>query len=884
MSSDPFEIGAGPAFERLERLSQRAKDLPNEARQLVDELLEAFAISVEELQVAAEELNQQNAELIATREEIEAQRSRYLNLFEFAPDGYLVTDPKGVIQEVNRAGVVLLGIPKEQLIDKPMALYVTPDERDRFHLYLDRLSKAHGNPVSEAEWEMNFRRRRGTVFPAALTVAPEHNLLGEPTGLRWSLRDISESKRAAERERLLTEIHEQYTIAQEANRLLQALIETMPVGAVIADADGKILFTNTTGREILVTPVKEILNSAQRSYTPFHPDGIPFPLEDMPLTIAMKEKKPVKDVEILIRRVDKSERFILASAAPILDEDGKVISGIAVFQDITEHKKSRSALRQYAERLQVLRQADQVILAAGSLSELVESVLPFTCELAPCQFASVLAFDREAGEVSILGTLANGDIHLGKSVHRMPLDDRWALEELAHGEMIVSENLLTFNGQQTAAEALGAMGVRYIASIPLIAQNELLGVLNLGCEQPIRLEDAQGEVIRQMTGELAIGIRQIQLREALQRHASQLEHKVMERTSALRHSEERFRIILETAVFGIALLDTQGRIIESNMALQTMTGSSEQELKGTTLGSYSCPDAADADVEMMQALGSLESGHYQTEKCYTRKDGEMRWSALTISRVKQTKGDRSWLAVAIMEDITEKKKMQESLARTERLALAGRLGASLAHEINNPLQAVIGCLGLAEEMLEDEREVSRYLEIAMEELGRTADIVTQLRDLGREYGMEARKLVSLNELVEKVLLLTRKRCQNQSVQVEWVPAKTLPLVSLVPERIQQVLLNIVLNAIEAMDAGGLLRISTQLTSQPEGITISVADSGAGIEPGRLPLVFEPFHSTRPEGMGLGLFISKKIVEEHGGRIEATSKPGKGTNFTVWLPA
>ena len=224
MSNNLLELGAGPAFDRLERLSQRAKDLPEEARQLVDELLEAFAISVEELQVAAEELNQQNAELIATREEIEAQRSRYLNLFEFAPDGYLVTDPNGIIREVNQATVIMLGIPKAYLIDKPMVLYVAPDERDRFHLYLDRLNEVHRDQSSKVEWEMNFKRRGGSVFPTALTVGPVRDIQGALTGLCWSLRNISESKRAAERERLLAEIHEQYKVAQEANQLLQALI------------------------------------------------------------------------------------------------------------------------------------------------------------------------------------------------------------------------------------------------------------------------------------------------------------------------------------------------------------------------------------------------------------------------------------------------------------------------------------------------------------------------------------------------------------------------------------------------------------------------------------------------------------------------------------
>jgi signal transduction histidine kinase len=237
----------------------------------------------------------------------------------------------------------------------------------------------------------------------------------------------------------------------------------------------------------------------------------------------------------------------------------------------------------------------------------------------------------------------------------------------------------------------------------------------------------------------------------------------------------------------------------------------------------------------------------------------------------------------MVEDITEKRTSQEALLRAERLAIAGRLGASLAHEINNPLQSVIGCLGLAEEILEDGAEVRRYLEIAMEELERAAGIVTQLRDLSRETKTKKKEPTDLNAFVEKTLMLTRKRCQNRGVEVEWQPAASLPAVPMVPDRMQQVCLNLVLNAVDAMPRGGQLRVSTAATGQPPGVHIRFADTGVGIAPDTLSRIFEPFHSTRNEGLGLGLYISKKVVDEHDGRIEVDSHVGEGTTFTIWLP-
>jgi PAS domain S-box-containing protein len=374
------------------------------------------------------------------------------------------------------------------------------------------------------------------------------------------------------------------------------------------------------------------------------------------------------------------------------------------------------------------------------------------------------------------------------------------------------------------------------------------------------------------------------LEDQREHYTDQLEEMMTRRTKALRASEARFRSIFEDSVLGIALLDTEGQILASNPALEALLGHREEELEGSTLCDYGSPDAAETDRDLYRALVAGDLGYYQVDKPYFRKDGQKRWCELTVSRVERTRDGKPWLAIAMLEDITEKRLNQQALFRAERLAIAGRLGASLAHEINNPLQSVIGCLGLAEEMLDDEAEVRHYLEIAMEELERAAGIVTQLRDLGRESQAERAEPADLGALVEKTLLLTQKRCQNNGVEVVWNPLADPPTIPLVLDRMQQVLLNLVLNAIDAMPQGGRLCVDTARTTQPEGLRVTVADTGVGIEADMLPLIFEPFHSSRPEGLGLGLYISKKIVEDHGGHIDVDSQVGKGTTFTVWLPA
>jgi signal transduction histidine kinase len=149
---------------------------------------------------------------------------------------------------------------------------------------------------------------------------------------------------------------------------------------------------------------------------------------------------------------------------------------------------------------------------------------------------------------------------------------------------------------------------------------------------------------------------------------------------------------------------------------------------------------------------------------------------------------------------------------------------------------------------------------------------------------EKRSPTDLNALLEQVLLLCKKKCEECKIRVNWKRADDLPSIHLVSDRMKQVFLNLILNALDAMPEGGGLEVSISPTAEPSGVSISFVDSGSGIAPDVLPHVFDPFYSTKAQGLGLGLYITHTIVHAHGGRIDVSSRPGEGTTFSVWLPA
>jgi two-component system NtrC family sensor kinase len=229
-------------------------------------------------------------------------------------------------------------------------------------------------------------------------------------------------------------------------------------------------------------------------------------------------------------------------------------------------------------------------------------------------------------------------------------------------------------------------------------------------------------------------------------------------------------------------------------------------------------------------------------------------------------------------------RVDAQLLQSAKLVATGKLAASIAHEINNPLQSVQSCIYLVADAVGPEGPNRQYLDIAREELDRIAKIVQRLIDFYRP-SQEGQKPTDLNDLLENVLALMSKRLQQGNVKIVRSLASDLPPATVVADQIKQVFFNLMLNALEAMPQGGQMTVSSRPVKRAGGAGLEIVfkDTGTGIASEILGRIFDPFYTTKVKGTGLGLSISHDIVERHGGSIRVETQVGSGSVFTVYLP-
>jgi len=245
--------------------------------------------------------------------------------------------------------------------------------------------------------------------------------------------------------------------------------------------------------------------------------------------------------------------------------------------------------------------------------------------------------------------------------------------------------------------------------------------------------------------------------------------------------------------------------------------------------------------------------------------------------------ERARLYNDLQSSLEYEKAAREQLVRSEKLAALGRMVASIAHELNNPIQAIQNALYLIKMEEKLSSQARDDLQTILDETDRMTNLIARLRETycpitSEQFGPE-----SINDLVEEVQKLLGTHLRHNDVSFEYIPDKNIPIIYMIRDQIKQVLLNISLNAVEAMPEGGTVSVKTVTQSDPDGVVVTIADNGQSISPTLLPYIFDPFVTTKEGGTGLGLAITYDIVQRHNGQISVENLPKNGAIFRVWLP-
>jgi two-component system NtrC family sensor kinase len=239
-------------------------------------------------------------------------------------------------------------------------------------------------------------------------------------------------------------------------------------------------------------------------------------------------------------------------------------------------------------------------------------------------------------------------------------------------------------------------------------------------------------------------------------------------------------------------------------------------------------------------------------------------------------------AIEISRDITHDINLQKTLMQQEKLASIGRLSAGVAHEINNPLTTILTSAMLIQEDLSPDDPTYEEMKIIANETLRCRKIVTSLLDFARQ-SQPQKKMNDLNQVVTECILLTQKQAAFKNITVESQLAPKIPDLFFDKGQLEQAVINLILNAVEATGEGGSITIKTSLDHTRHKARLDIRDTGIGMDREHLDKIFEPFFTTKETGTGLGLSITHGIIEQHGGTIKVDSQPGRGTCFSIYLP-
>lgn len=772
---------------------------------------------------------------VHAQEELQAKKTLLETIIQQAAEGISVCDGEGRFTLINDAARAFAWGPspeREEALTLDEARRGWRVERGARGALDDDLpiSKALRGEATMGR-ELEVTRPDGSRFVARVSAAPIRNAAGEVVAAVASTFDISAQK---ETERAL----------REQKELLQLVLDNIGAGVIVIDEGHQAVIFNPAARQILrERPTGDLREEWGHRLGVYYPDKVtPYSFEDLPLTRAMKgEAVDVPEIYLCNENVPEGV-WIKSSSRPLIGDDGAVRGAVVVFQDISERKRDEEHLE-----ARVLERTAELERNRRLLQDILDNS------------ATVIYLKDTEGRYLLINAQYEKIFHFSKqeAIGKTDLEligPEWA-PALRANDALVLEADAPLQFEETVLQDDGPH--TYVSvKFPLHdADGKAFGVCGISTD----ITDRQ-----------------------------RIE-------SELRRSEGALSALIESSTDAIWSVDRDLRIGTMNSVVRVLF---RKQFGGEPrLGDRLCDHVPWEVWEHWKPLyeRALGGERFVVEESATI-DGATRDFVVSMAPIPGRKGAVVG-ATAFAKDITDVKRAEEEvrlnqadLAHVLRVSTVSEMAAGFAHEINQPLCAIGNYASGSKRRIESGQatpaEIRDSLDEIAEQAHRAAEIIRRLRDLVRKREVR-RERVDVNDLAAQAVRVVASEAERSGVAI----TQELAIGPLVTAgdyvQIQQVVLNLLLNGIEAMASSpeGQRDLTLRTAKSGSGeVEIDVSDCGGGLLPAAAARLFEPFHSTKTEGLGMGLAISRRIVEAHGGRIWVADSSERGTTFRFTLPA
>lgn len=847
-------------------------------------------------------------------------------LIEKAEDGIVVLNPDGTIRYQSPHLERAMGYEQGERIGRNPLEFVDAEDIGRLAAMLQGLMQEPGAVLRGIAVRMHHRDGSRRTFEADAT-----NLLDNPAvaGVVVNCRDVT---RRTQAEEALRENEDKY----------RSLVERANDGITLVQ-DGIVKYTNPRSLEMVGYAPEEMIGRPIRDF--LHPDEVPVMIERFRRVMSGEPMAPVYET-ILVHRDGHPVNVEMSGG--VVTYQGRP-ADLVVARDITERKAAEQALRESEEKYrQVVERAndgitiiqDAILRYANPRSleilgytpdEIIGT--PMSKHIHPDELPKVIEryqrrmggeevestyetalIDKQGGRVEV--ELNAGVVtYEGRSADLVLVRDiterkrtiealreseekfRLLVEEMNDGYCLIQDSRILFHNARSArmfgysADELTGRSIRELLPPKILSELSKVHARRLkGEDVPAQYET----VVRRKDGRFCpveLGTRIIDYRG--RPAVSVVIRDITERrlaADALQRSEEKLRSYLESSPDAIYTMDLRGRFLYGNRAAERLAGYSKEELLGKTFVEVNLlPEEYIEPTRALLARNAEGRPTGPSEGQLIRKDGKR--VVVEVRTYPIGKGVNVEI-IGVARDITERKRAEEERQRMEeqlqlagRLAAVGELAAGVAHELNNPLAAVQGYAQLLASREALDEQIRADVGIIYDQAQRASRITANLLSFARRHRPE-KSSVSINEVVERSLELHEYRMRVNNIEVVTKLDTKLPETLADFHQMQQVFVNVITNAEQAMTAArGRGRLTAKTQRVGDMIRVSFTDNGPGIPEDNISRVFDPFFTTKEvgKGTGLGLSICYGIVREHGGRLYAKSSTRRGSTFVVEIP-